>query len=252
MRVENIRPTLQQIENTLKNAKDKLKILVGVNQKEDIDVTGEFSYTKEEIPDSYESVQNALENNYDINSFKMKLEVDEAFIDLDRAEYWPSVYAFGNYSYAGTSDNFNFQNYSSSVVGLTFSMNLFKGGQTKNKVQQSEIAKQQSEQQLLQLKDFVSSEVKARINDLKKVKRSLEAEEKNVNLAERAYQLSIVRYKEGTGSQLEIQNADIALKQARTNRLQSVYEYIVANSALDRLLGRIDSKYFKFFDNLDK
>ncbi len=244
VRVENIKPVVQQIENNLKDVKNSFKIVIGVNQEEDIDVEGEFLYTKEEIPGIPETIIKAMGTNFSISSLNLKMQVDEAFIDLDRSEYWPTLYAFGNYSYAGSSDNFKFQNYSSSVVGLTFSINLFNGERTKNKVQQSEISVKQTGEQLSQLKDFVSSQVKAKIYELNRVRSSIDAQERNVNLAEKAYDIAVVRYREGTGNQLEVQNADIELKQARINKLQTVYDYIIAKASLDEILGKVDSKYF--------
>ena len=249
VRVENIKPVVLQIENSLKDVKNSFKIVIGVNQKEDIDVEGEFLYTKEEIPEISETIEKAMGSNYSISSLKLKMMVDEAFIDLDRAEYWPSLYAFGNYTYAGSADNFKFQNYSSTVVGLTLSINLFNGERTKNKVQQSEISLKQSGEQLSQLKDYISTQVKAKIYELNRVKSSLEAQERNVNLAEKAYSISIVRYKEGTGNQLEVQNADMELKQARINRLQTIYDYIIAKSSLDEILGKVDQKYIDLMNS---
>jgi outer membrane protein len=243
VRVENIKPVVLQIENNLKDVKNNFKIVIGIDQKEEIDVEGEFIYSKEEIPGIQETIESAMESNYSINSLKLKMQVDEAFIDLDRSEYWPSLYAFGNYTYAGSADNFKFQNYSSSVIGLTLSINLFNGEKTKNKVQQSEIALKQTGEQLSQLKDFTAAQVKTKIYELKRVQSSLDAQERNVNLAQKAYDISIVRYKEGTGNQLEVQNADVELKQARINRLQTIYDFIIAKSSLDEILGVADPKY---------
>ena len=243
VRVENIKPVVLQIENQLKDVKNSFKIVIGVNQQEDVDVEGEFQYSKEEIPEITGTIEKAMETNYSISSLKLKMQVDEAFIDLDRSEYWPSLYAFGNYTYAGSADNLKFQNYSSTVVGLTLSINLFNGEKTKNKVQQSEISLKQTGEQLSQLKDYISTQVKAKIYELTRVRSSIDAQERNVNLAEKAYEISIVRYKEGTGNQLEVQNADMELKQARINRLQTIYDYIIAKSSLDEILGIVDPKY---------
>lgn len=248
VRVENIRPVLLQMENALKNAKDGFKIILGVEQSEDIDVVGGFEYEPFIIPSVGETVEHALQTNYSLKSLKIKRDVDEAFIDLDLAEYWPSLYGFANYSYAGSSDNLKFNNYSSAMVGVTFSINLFMGGQTKNRVEQSQIAVKQTEHQIGMFEDFISSQVKQKLNELKRVEALVEAQERNVNLATRAYEIATIRYKEGTGNQLEIENADIALRQARTNRLQAVYDYIVAKSELDQLLGGSIDDYMNIFE----
>ncbi len=248
VRVENIRPVLLQMENTLKNAKDGLKIVLGINQNENIDVTGELEYEKYSIPGADETVETALKLNYSLKSLRLKKDVDEAFIDLDRSEYWPSLYGFANYSYAGSSDDFKFNNYSSAMVGLTFQMNLFMGGQSKNRVEQSEITVKQTASQINQVEDYVSSQVKQKLNELKRVESLLDAQERNVKLAQRAFEIATIRYKEGTGNQLEIENADVALRQARTNRLQAVYDYIVAKSELEQLLGSSVESYMSYFE----
>jgi outer membrane protein len=248
VRVENIRPVLLQMGNNLKMAEDGLKILLNINQQDDIDVSGEFEYKDELIPDESESIQTALEENFSIKSMQLKLKVDDAFIALDRADYWPTLAAFANYSYAGSSEDLKFQTYTSATVGLSFTINLFRGTQTRHRVEQAEATLNQSREQFSQLKDFIVSQVKFRINEIRKVKASLDAQERNVKLAERAYELSTLRYKEGTGNQLEIENSDIALRQAKINRLQSVYDYILSSANLDQLLGRIDASYLIHLD----
>ncbi len=246
--VENIRPTLLQMENSLKTSKDGLKILIGLDQSQPITIEGDFKYIAAEIPGADETIASALKNNFSIKTLKTKLEVDDAFIDLDRSEYWPSLAAFGNYSYAGSADNLKFNNYSSAIVGLSFSINLFKGRQTSYKVEQSLISYDQTKTQLNLLKDGIATQVKGKILELNRVKSLVDAEERNVNLAQKAYDLAVVRYKEGTGSQLEIQNADLALRQARINRIQSIYSYIVTTAELDQLLGKVDPQYFSQFN----
>ncbi|MDP2362583.1 MAG: TolC family protein, partial [Ignavibacteria bacterium] len=137
VQVENIRPVVLQMENNLKTAKDGLKIILGIDQNEDIDVSGEFSYQPYDITNEEGIITEALTSNYDLKTLDLKKQVDEAFIELDVSEYWPNIAAFGQYSYAGSSDNWNFNNYSSATVGLSFSINLWQGNRTKNAVQQS-------------------------------------------------------------------------------------------------------------------
>ncbi len=249
VRVENIRPMVIQMRNTLDNAKNGLKIMLGIDQNAVIDVSGELKYEKEIFPDEITAAALAMENNYGIKALYLKRQVDEEFIALDRSEYWPALYAFGNYSYAGSSEEWKFQTYSSAIVGLSLSMNLFSGTRTKNKVEQSTIGLLQTEQQINQTKDKIAAGVKMKLHDLNRVESTIEAQERNVNLAQRAYEIANVRYREGTGSQLEIQNADVALQQARTNLLQSIYDYVIAKSELEELLGSIEDEYLEFIKN---
>jgi outer membrane protein len=243
VQVENIRPMVLQSGNALKSATDGLKIVLGIGQDESIEVSGELVYDTEHIPDPEETIEEAFRGNYGIKALQIKRDVDKAFIDYYQSEYWPTLYAFGNYTYAGSDDRYNFQNYSSTIVGVTLSFNLFNGGKSRQRVQQARVTMNQTEMQLLHYRDFVAMQVKSKINDLKRVQSVLEAQERNVELAQRAYGIAVVRYREGTGNQLEVQNADIALRQARTNRLNSVYDYIIARAELDHLVGMLDKTY---------
>ena len=145
----------------------------------------------------------------------------------------------------------DFQNYSSLTVGVNFSINLWKGQRTAHRVEQSTLTFQQTEEQVSQLKDFLTAQVKSKINELKRVQSVVETQDKNVSLAERAYQIATVRYKEGTSSQLEVQNADIALRQARLNRLQTVYSYLITRYELEQMIGKVDPEYYSLFDLLN-
>jgi len=243
VQLENTRPYVLQMENVLINAKNGLKILLGEDLNQEIEVFGEIVFTPYENLDEQALVDEALQNNFDINSLDLKMQVDEAFIQLDIAEYWPSVAAFGNYSFAGASENWDFQNYSSFTVGVNFRMNLWQGNRTKNAVEQSTITYQQTEQQLLLLKEAVSSEVKQEIRELIRVQSLVDVQRRTVELAEKAYHIATIRYKEGAGSQLELQNTDLDLRNAKLNLTQSVHSYLVTKHKLEQLLGRTNPDY---------
>lgn len=253
VQVENIRPIVLQMENTLKMAKESLKMTMGVAQSEDIDVIGELTFTNGNIPSTQEAINKAVNGNYDILTLENKQKVDDAFVELSRSEYWPQLALFGSYSLNGSSNTMKFQNYKSAMVGLSFSINLFNGMRTQKKVEQSLIDVEKTGMQVNQLRHAVVLQVKNQVNELERIKSNVEAQERNVRLAEKSYELSTVRYREGTGSQLEIQNADLSLRQARTNLLQSYYDYTTAKSELEALMGEIDSKYFlvysKYLEN---
>jgi outer membrane protein len=249
--VENMRPVVLDMENKLKTAKDGLKLVLGVDQQEEIDVTGNFTYQQYDISNEEGLIDEALKSNYDLRTLELKKQVDEAFVELDVSEYWPNIAAFGQYAYNGSSDDWKFNTYSSATIGLSFSINLWQGNRTSNAVQQSTITYQQTEEQVKQLKEYTLLNVKSKIQDLKTVQSIIDVQNKNVDVAERSYQIAKVRYKEGVGSQLELQSADLALKQARLNRIQSMYSYLTTQYELEQILGRTNPEYFTSFNEIE-
>ena len=251
VQVENIRPVVLRMENILQSSKDGFKIILGIDQSEDVDVSGEIVLQPLDLVDENELIQEAMKSNYNIKTLDLKKQVDEAFIQIDVSRYWPTLAGFANYSYAGSSDAWNYQNYSYSTIGLSLAINLWEGNRTKNKVEQSTLTYKQTEEQLLQLKDYTTLEVKSKVQELNRVKSLVEVQERTVQLAERAYDIAKVRYQEGAGSQLELRNADQELRNARLNRVQAIHSYLVTKYELDQLLGRTDPQYFTHF-NLDE
>lgn len=243
--VTNVKPLVLAAETGFKTALDGLKIIMGINQTEQIDVNGELLYQSDSEQKAEELITKAKSENYNLKTLNLKREVDEAFIKLYTAEYWPSLVAFGNVSYNGQADNFDFYKYNSSLVGLSFSMNLFNGMKSNARVQQAQISAQQTGEQYKQLSDAIEMQIKTKLSELENVRVMLEAQDRNVEKAQRAYEIALIRFKEGEGSQIEIQNNDMALSLSKQNRLLSYYQYNVAKSDLDYLIGSINQEYLK-------
>jgi len=253
VQVENIKPKALELKRILEDAKNGLKIIMGIDQSQNIDVQGEITYKPEIFAGEEETIDLALKTNYDIRTLSLKKRVDEELIAVERANYWPTLTAFGNYSYAGAADDFDFQTYSSATVGLNFSINLFSGNRNKKRVEQASIATIQTGEQITLLRQSITQQVKSKISEIKKVQSQIEALERNVKLAEKAYGIAQARYSSGKGTQLEIKNADLELSAAKTNKLQSVYSYIMSKTELDDLLGRIEPKYLSaVHEKIDK
>jgi outer membrane protein TolC len=55
--------------------------------------------------------------------------------------------------------------------------------------------------------------------------------------AQRGYDIATAEYRAGIGSQLQVTDADLALRTAEFNYAQAVYDYLTARSLLDLALG---------------
>jgi outer membrane protein len=246
VQVENIRPLLAQLENTNIDATNGFKILLNIPQDNKIKVLGEMVYEEENLPSVDELVTEAKTSNLSLKTLKIKNKLDDEYASLDRGNYWPTIAAFGTYSYAGASEELDFSSYGSSIVGLNFSINLFEGGRTKNKVEQDIIISKQTGEQIKSLTDVTEMLVKSKYNDLTRVKKQIEAMQKNISLAKRAYKIAEDRYNEGVGSELEVKDADVSLSEAKINYTNAVHDYLVAKATLYNLVGRVDEQYYDF------
>lgn len=241
VQVENIKPQIKQAENAVTTCIDALKISIGKSQSENIDILGELEYAQESIPNLEALISEAHENNFNLQLLLQARLLSEASVAVSESGYYPTLAAFANYGLNGMGNSLgSLTSYNTSMAGISFSMNLFKGFQTQQKVEQSKIDVYKSDEQIKLLRDAIYMQVKTNINELERISKDIASQERNIGVAERAYNLSTVRLKEGTGNQLEVFNSETALKRARTNLLQSIYDYTQAKYTLDNLLGRID------------
>ena len=244
--VENIRPLLVQLENANVDATNGFKILLNIPQDNKIEIVGEMVYEEEVFPSVDDLIAEAKAYNLSLKTLKIKNQLDDEYASVDRGGYWPTIAAFGNYKYAGSSDGWDFTNYGSSTIGLNFSINLFQGGRTQNKVEQDIIVSKQTREQIKSLTDATEMQVRSKYNDLARVERQITAMKKNIELAQRAYKIAEDRYKEGVGSELEVKDADVSLSEAKTNFANAVHDYLIAKATLYNLIGRVDEQYYEF------
>ena len=68
----------------------------------------------------------------------------------------------------------------------------------------------------------------------------IESNREGVRLAERGFRIAQTRYKAGAGTLLELNDAEIALTQAKLNLNQAMYDYLAAETEYRQVLGRED------------
>lgn len=243
VRVENLKPMVENSRNSYNNSLKDLKLLINLPLEEEIEPIGELDNFNYDVPNLESTLKEVFDKNLDLKVLEYKKKIDVEMVELYRSEYYPSIVAFGNFSFAGQSDKLNFQTYTQSLIGVQISINLFNGLKTKNRVQQAIINYKETEEQIEQLKSFLKKQLFEKYLELEKSKKQILAQEKNIKLAEKAYQIAQIRYKEGTGIQLELKNAELELRQAKINYQQSLFEYIVAIIDIENILGVIQYEY---------
>ena len=248
VQLENFKPKLIEAENGYRMTLDALKLAISMDKSEDLDIAGSYDGNNFDTPEIDEAISDGLKNNLDIMSLEYKKKVDEAFVDLDRSEYYPTIAAFANATFSGAADDFKYANYRSAIVGVSFTMNLFNGLKTDRKVEQQLINVEKTNEQISNVKDAVAIGIKSKILDLQRMKENIKSTSENVKLSERAYQIAELRLREGTGTQLELMNAETAKREAILNKYKAITDAMNTKFDLDNLLGIINPEYLKTFD----
>ncbi|MCF7669888.1 MAG: TolC family protein, partial [Verrucomicrobia bacterium] len=84
----------------------------------------------------------------------------------------------------------------------------------------------------------IELEVRTAYSNFREAQEVLESQKKVQEQAEEALRLAKVRNEAGTGTQLDVLDAQTSLTQARTTQIQALRDYTVARAKLERAIGQ--------------
>jgi outer membrane protein TolC len=230
--VANVEPIVIEAASGKYAAQAALQTYLSLDMSDTLVVSADLLPEIEDAPNPDDALVKALEANYDLKALNLQIEVAKKMIDIQASDYYPTLAAFGQWRSA-----------TSSLVGLNFSMNLFNGLRTKAKVEQSELDVATALQRKSQISDLIKLQTRTIINQLSSAKARITAQASTVSQAQRGFDISQIRYKEGTGSLLEISDAETALSRAQVNEISARLDYHTTKADYDRVTGQIDERY---------
>ncbi len=152
----------------------------------------------------------------------------------------PTLSAVFNWQYMTQSNSFEFGNYrwvNTSMVGLQLNVPIFAGFTTVSKSQQLRIG----QMALALQRDYTAQqlEVKAAVakNQMLAARESMEASKAGIALAKRGVKIARTRYNGGSGTLIELNDAEMASTNAQLNYNKAVYAYIKAYVDYRKTLG---------------
>ncbi len=240
VQVNNLNPTYINAKNGLELAILQLKMILSLPTDQEI-------VLKENLEDFSDKVievnitENTAENNSDLRQLDLNIVSLQNSLRLVNSQHYPSLSAFGQYSYLTQSDDFKFADYNwvgSAAVGLQLNIPIFNGRTVVNKAKQIKISLQELQLQKEYLKEGIDLQIQAAINSMKAAKEQLEANKDAIKQAERGYEIAKVRYQTGAGTILELNDSELSMTQANLTYQQSLYDYLVAQSNLEKVLGK--------------
>ncbi|MGH7460491.1 MAG: TolC family protein [Longimicrobiales bacterium] len=122
-------------------------------------------------------------------------------------------------------------------MGVQFSWPLFDGLRAKGNYDVAQSQARIADLQLAQQREVVALEVAEARAAFKAAKSLFEARRQNSAEANEAMRLASLRFGRGLSTQLEVQDAQLAVMQAETNEARAIYDYYLAAAELARSLG---------------
>lgn len=238
--VQNAIPAMYDAQNSVTLALWKLKALMGVDLNLNIACVGNLTDYKNELADADMHASVDLGNNSTLKQLDIQREMLQKSHEINIAKYYPSLNLSVNYQWLAMENNLKFGDYMwnpYSTAAISLAIPIFSGGQRFHAVKQTKVQKQQLDLQIENAQRELEVGVRSALSSMQTCKEQHLAAAKSIEGAEAGYEIAQKRYEIGSGTLLELNDAQLALLQARLYVNQSIYNYLVAKSTLDKLLG---------------
>ena len=241
--VANERPNLIQARNSLRISKNNLSNLLGYNLPREVwediplNLTDGFNVNPETInlPDA---IQDALTRRTELEALRQTVDLQKLNVVSAKSGYQPSVAAFAGYEWQSSQFSTSLDDqFHGWVAGGQLNWNIFDGAATYGRVKQAKAQLEKSKTDLADQSRQIELQVRTAYSDLVQARETLDSQQKVQEQADEALREANARAAAGTGTQLDVLDAETALTQARTTEVQAEHDYAAARAKFERAIG---------------
>lgn len=245
--VKNVEPELTQAAIAIKQAKLQLIILMGMDATVDIRPTTKLSDYESTMYGDVLALGRDISGNTDLRLLDIQKKQLGNALEIQKMAWYPILALTANYNWTSMSNgsplkNFRWNPYS--MVGLTLSIPIFEGGQRYTRIKQAEIQLNEIDWQRANLIRSINMQTDLAIDNINMNVKQISSCSESVRQAEKAHDIMQQSFEIGAASYLDLRDSELALTRSRLAYYQAIYNYLVAGSDLELLLGNADlSRY---------
>lgn len=238
--VDNIRPRLIAARNRLEIDRNELKRVIGLPLERPLALTDSFPAPDATPLDLEEAVGRALANRADLRAQRLSVDLRREDLASQRSAALPALFLNAALVRRASSADVlppsrDFTQ--STTVGVSLQWPIFDGAARSGQIQQAEAAVTRERYRLQQLGANVRLDVQQALLARDAALEEIDASSSNVRRAERALEIAQTRFRNGLSTQIELEDVELALTEARTNYARALYRHAVARAQLQAAMG---------------
>lgn len=237
----NAIPNVYDAENAIMIALWQLKAVMGVSLDENIDVAGELSdYAGHMLYDATELGNTSLDGNSTMRQLALQAEQLAQAVKLQQYACLPSLALGFSYSLNAMENDFKFNQYQwspYSYVGLSLQIPIFAGGRRSVAIKQAKIQASELDLQKINAERQLRIAIRQSLNTMETSMKSYGSASSAVESAEKAYSIASKSFEVGRSTLTDLNDAQLALTQARLAVCQSIFNFVTAKATLEGTLG---------------
>ncbi|MCM1032192.1 MAG: TolC family protein [Odoribacter sp.] len=238
--LKNIEPEIIQCDIEIRRARLQLAILMGIDVNTPFEIEGSLAEYESTMYDDVMNLSSDLSSNTSLIMNSIETRTLERTLSVQKASWYPTVALTGNYNWMSSSNGSPFKNFRwtpYSIVGLSVSIPLYQGGQRYNRIKQARIQLDEMAYVRENLTNTLNSQVAIAIDNIRLNVKQIASSNESVGEASRAHDIQVRSFDIGATTYLDLRDSELSLTRARLAYYQAIYNYLVAGSDLELLLG---------------
>ena len=232
----NAQQNLIKAENAYKISEANFNKIIGLPLETNLFLEDTLNYVPYDKDLEY-CLDYASKNRPELEQAKQGVQAARGQVRAARSGYQPQISAVASQNF-GTSDaHWPADEESNWTVGVQASLTIFDTGVTRSKAHAAKANYFSAEESYRDTVDAVMLDVRSQYLNLREAEKRISTTEVAVSQAEEDYRIAQLRYQAGVGTNTDVLDAQVALTDAQTNYLQSVYDYNISKTNLETAIG---------------
>jgi outer membrane protein TolC len=243
--LENLYTQLNNVEAGLQQQHNMIKYMLNIQLDNTIILTDS---PKMELLQNSPEIGINFSEHIDIRLLESQKEINQINKKMINSGYIPTLSFTGGYSVQGLRKEFKnyFNNssenqwFGSSYISVGLSIPIFDGFEKRSKSRQAKMEIQKTEVLLFDKKEKFTADYQNAVNNYFNNKTNVERQKQNIELAERVYNETALKYREGLATMSNLLQDEMSLNAAQANYLTALYNYKEAELKIMSLNGQIN------------
>lgn len=235
MTIEN---GISELNSQVEVAYQMLKLQIGMERDKKLVLSDDIQNIKNDVP-----VEALLNEDFDLEnnlSYRM-LTTQEDLSELDwkqkKSEFLPTISGFYRHEEIANAPDFNTS--IPDLIGVNVDIPIFHSAGRFAKVKQARLKLEQTRNQKEQAVQGLYLELKQARNNFSTAVKNYNTQQENLQLAEKIYNKTLEKYKEGISSSMDLTQANNQMLNTQNNYYQALLNMLQAKVTLNKKLNNL-------------
>lgn len=242
VQMKNLEPNVMQAEQSIVLAMKQLKLLLGMPAEAPLSLTDSLGTFSTQLYKSYLQTDSLmLQENTTLRQMTLQDKQLRQALTASKWAFSPTLSLGFVYNYNYMGNELKLDNSKRwipySMINLTLSIPIFNGGSKIQDIRMQQMARQQLQWNRNYAGEQITLGARRLQDQMENAVKRYAVTKDAIASAEKGYEIAALRYKMGESTLIELNDADLALLQARLNYNQSIFDFLNAKTEWDKLAG---------------